>query len=30
MPEPIMMSELTKVKLDLRGIREYEKVRELQ
>lgn len=25
MPEPIMMSELPKVKLDLRGIREYAK-----
>lgn len=23
MPEPIMMSELPKVKLDLKGIREY-------
>lgn len=27
MPEPIMMSELPKVKLDLRGIREYAKSR---
>lgn len=25
MPEPIMMSELPQVKLDLRGIREYAK-----
>lgn len=25
MPEPIMMSELLKVKLDLRGVREYAK-----
>lgn len=25
MPEPIMMSELPKVKLDLRGVREYAK-----
>lgn len=25
MPEPIMVSELPKVKLDLRGIREYAK-----
>lgn len=25
MPEPIMMSELPKVKLDLRGVKEYAK-----
>ncbi len=25
MPEPIMMSELPKVKLDLKGIREYSR-----
>lgn len=25
MPEPIMISEIPKVKLDLRGIREYAK-----
>lgn len=25
MPEPVMVSELPKVKLDLRGIREYAK-----